>query len=109
MDKRIKNITATAERLKTPTPITIHRPLELVNPEETYLYNMTNYQDYAEFSRMFRYMNEPQTPLNPVALPPLHKTPVCITIRDKTIAGLVDIITENPYSESCEYNIDLKC
>jgi hypothetical protein len=39
-------------------------------------------------------MNEPQTPLNPVALPPLHKTPVCITIRDKTIAGLVDIITE---------------
>jgi hypothetical protein len=25
---------------------------------------MTNYQDYAEFSRMFRYMNEPQTPLS---------------------------------------------
>jgi hypothetical protein len=64
MDKRIKNITATAERLKTPTHNYYTAPLELVNPEETYLYNMTNYQDYAEFSRMFRYMNEPQTPLN---------------------------------------------
>lgn len=114
MNKRIKKYNRNSRTIKDPNSHNYYTtPLELMNPEENYLYNMTNYRDYTEFSRMFRYMNESLTPINPSTFQPLQKTPeiktpVCITIRDKTIAGLIDIITENPYSESCEYNIDLK-
>lgn len=125
LNNQIKKHNRNSRVLKDPNSYNYYMTsFNLVNPENNNdaLYN-TIYNNEKTFNSMFRNIYDLslydstclnsntaflfKNPTSKSLQSPIVKTPVYLTIK-RSLAGLIDIINETPYSELCDYNIDLK-